>query len=85
MAVNRKKQGGRLSLLHACRRQAINRTFTHRIVHPHAPAPLAHLLNGETRVKKEILIACLLPGGSKMPNLEPPNGSDSRIERTVAL
>lgn len=75
--ANRKKQGGRL--------QVINRTFNHRIFHPHGPVPLAHLLNGETRVKKEILIACLLPGGYKMPNLGPPNGSDSRIDRTVAL
>lgn len=50
--------------------------------------PTHHWLNGETRVKKEKLIAWivyLLPRGSKMPNLGPPNRSDSRIDRTVAL
>lgn len=63
--------------------QVINTVFNHRIFHLSCPLSISPFAKWETRAKKEKRIAwltCLLPGGSKMPNLGPPDRSDSRIE-----
>lgn len=68
--------------------QVINSIFNHRIFHLSCPLSISLFAKWETRAKKEKRIAwltCFLPGGSKMPNLGPPDRSDSRIDRTVAL